>query len=323
MSESDEAPALQKSTQVGADPNTFPLERIDVSDAALFERAYTQVAHAVHVFRGVLSAELNARWRDGDIAPIVTGTDEPTPNALILASGIGGPLTLNPRPQSVDASPTGAARLLANTYLATSEPGEWSADVPAIPNPVVEAPFVDQAQVPILEALLEIVQDVGPAAPAEHLTIRSVSAAAGVSAGSIYGMWDDMAHYRRSVVAEHLRIGRDHLAQTVEATGTTSLAGALAGAVEGIVLRVLLSSMAAADPAYHQIAADHIVALESTLAAPLGGIDAAQDVVAFALGAATLAAIDTGLLSDGGNVTTAQAIQAFLNLRAAPGWGAG
>ena len=38
MSESDEAPALQKSTQVGADPNTFPLERIDVSDAALFER---------------------------------------------------------------------------------------------------------------------------------------------------------------------------------------------------------------------------------------------------------------------------------------------
>ena len=281
-----------------------------------------QVAHVLHVFRGVLATELGARWRDGRMAPIVADAGQPTADALILASGIGGPLTLNPRPDATDANPRGAVRLLAYTYLATSEPGEWIGDVPDIPNPVIEAPFVDQAQVPLVEALLAIVQELGPAAPADHLTIRSVSDAAGVSAGSIYGMWDDMAHYRRSVVAEHLRLARTNLDRAVAGTpDSATIAGALARCVDGAVHQVLLSSMASADAAYSDVAADHLIELESTLAEPLGSHDAAQDVVAVALGAATLMGIDGALLSGDGDVSTAGAIRRFLDLRQSPQWG--
>lgn len=280
------------------------------------------VAHVVQVFRGVLAAELNARWREGQMAPIAAAPGEPTAKALILASGIGGPLTLNPRTDITDASPRGAMRLLAHTYLVTSEPGEWSADVPEIPNPVTDAPFVDQAQVPLVEAMLSIAQEVGPASPADHLTIRSVSEAAGVSPGSIYGMWDDMSHYRLGVVSEYLRLARSHLDQTVTGAATDeAVAAALARCVDGVVHQVLLSCMASPDGAYGQVAADHLGELETTLAEPMGGVDAAQDVVAVALGAATLTAIDATLLSDSGDVSTAQAVRRFLDLRQSPAWG--
>lgn len=304
--------------------DTIPISRVTAWANAHRSLVAEQVVHAVQVFRGFLAAELDARWREAGMAPVAAAPDQPTAYGLVLAAGLGGPLALHPRSDDARPAERRAARLLANTCLAISEPGEWSPDLPDMPNPVVEAPFVDQSQVPLIDAVLSIVHDTGPAAPADHLTIRSVSDAAGVSAGSIYGVWDDMAHYRRSVVSEHLRQAREHLERTLSAEpSSVEMAAAVAAGVDGAVHRTLLAAIAAGEAGYLELATTHLDEMEALLADPLGSLDDAHDAVSFALGAATLSGIDPAFLSDTGQVTTAHAVHTFLQLQQSSRWGAG
>ncbi len=173
--------------------------------------------------------------------------------AALMSYGLGSLMLAALHPTLVDDPEEEAARGLLALALSTTEPGR-----PAAPPPPVDgdpyhepAPLTETERV-VADAAIRLLVDRGLPGPFDHLSVRSVTDAAGTSVGAFYSDFSSVDDFRSTIGLDHLVAGTGAMAEQLDTAPRLGSGLERATAAGGVPL-LLRMTAAAGSPASEMV----------------------------------------------------------------------